>query len=50
MSVIDALDFVKKLELTEKEQIIAKEIIKEIIERLNFLKSVGLGYLTLSRS
>ena len=50
LSVIDALDFVKNLTLTEKEAIIGKEIIKEIIERLNFLKSVGLGYLTLSRS
>lgn len=50
MSVTDAIDFVKGLTLTEKEQIIGEEIIKEIIERLNFLKSVGLGYLTLSRS
>lgn len=50
LSVVDALDFVKNLTLTEKESIIGKEIIKEIIERLNFLKSVGLGYLTLSRS
>ena len=50
MSVIDALDFVGHLKLTEKEQIIGAEIIKEINERLNFLKSVGLGYLTLSRS
>ena len=50
MSVIDALDFVGQLMLTEKEQIIGAEIIKEINERLNFLKSVGLGYLTLSRS
>lgn len=50
MSVIDALDFVVQLKLTEKEQIIGAEIIKEINERLNFLKSVGLGYLTLSRS
>ncbi len=50
LSVVEALDFVKSLELTEKEQIIGEEIIKEIIERLNFLKSVGLGYLTLSRS
>lgn len=50
MSVVDAIDFVKGLTLTEKEQIIGEEIIKEIIERLNFLKSVGLGYLTLSRS
>jgi excinuclease ABC subunit A len=50
MSVIDALDFVGQLKLSEKEQIIGAEIIKEINERLNFLKSVGLGYLTLSRS
>lgn len=50
MSVVDALDFVKNLTLTEKESIIGEEIIKEIIERLNFLKSVGLGYLTLSRN
>ncbi len=50
MSVVDALEFVKGLTLSEKEQIIGEEIIKEIIERLNFLKSVGLGYLTLSRS
>ena len=50
MSVVDALDFVKSLTLTEKEAIIGEEIIKEIIERLNFLKSVGLGYLTLSRN
>ena len=42
--------FVGQLKLTEKEQIIGAEIIKEINERLNFLKSVGLGYLTLSRS
>lgn len=50
MSVVDALDFVGQLKLTEKERIIGAEIIKEINERLNFLKSVGLGYLTLSRS
>ena len=50
MSVTDALEFVKNLHLSEKEKIISEEIVKEIIERLNFLKSVGLGYLTLSRS
>ena len=50
MSVVDAIKFVKGLELTEKEAVIGEEIIKEIIERLNFLNSVGLGYLTLSRS
>ena len=50
MSVVDAIDFVQSLELSEKERIIGAEIIKEIKERLNFLRSVGLGYLTLSRS
>ena len=49
-SVVDAIDFIQSLELSEKEKIIGEEIIKEITERLNFLKSVGLGYLTLSRS
>lgn len=49
-SVVDALGFISNLELSEKEAIIGAEIIKEIRERLNFLKSVGLGYLTLSRS
>ena len=49
-SVVDAIDFISSLELSEKEQIIGAEIIKEIKERLNFLKSVGRGYLTLSRS
>lgn len=50
MSVVDALEFVKQIQFSEKEKIISSEIIKEITERLNFLKSVGLGYLTLSRS
>ena len=49
-SVVDALEFIQNLELSEKDKIIGAEIIKEIIERLNFLKSVGLSYLTLSRS
>lgn len=50
MPVVDALEFVKNLKLPEKEAVISSEILKEISERLNFLKSVGLGYLTLSRS
>ncbi len=50
MPVVDAIEFIKNLKLSEKEAIIGAEIIKEITERLNFLKSVGLGYLTLSRS
>ena len=48
-SIVKILDFVDNLTLTEKEQLIAKEILKEIKERLGFLKSVGLEYLTLSR-
>lgn len=50
MSIVKAIDFISNLELTEKEQFIAESIIKEIKSRLNFLKSVGLEYLTLSRS
>ena len=48
-SVKDALDFVNGLTLTDTEQIIAKEILKEVRSRLGFLISVGLDYLTLSR-
>ena len=50
MSIREAYDFIDGLELTEKEQIIGRQIIKEIKERLNFLINVGLDYLTLSRS
>ena len=50
MSVVQALEFVDKLHLTEKEEMIAHQILKEIKERLGFLRSVGLEYLTLSRS
>lgn len=50
MSVDKALDFINNIELTERQRMIAKLVIKEIISRLNFLKSVGLGYLTLSRA
>ncbi len=49
-SVSDALDFINSLELSEREHLIGDGIIKEIRERLGFLKSVGLDYLTLSRS
>ena len=49
-SITQALEFVSKLELSEKEQIIAQPILKEIKERLGFLQSVGLSYLTLSRA
>lgn len=49
MSVSEELDFVNNLELTEKEQMIGNLVIKEIKERLTFLNSVGLDYLSLSR-
>jgi len=49
LSINDCIDFFKNLNLTEKEKFIAKEIIKEIVTRLEFLKSVGLDYLSLSR-
>ena len=48
-SVSDALSFVNALALSETEQTIAHEILKEIRARLGFLQSVGLDYLTLSR-
>lgn len=50
LSVNEALEFFDGLELTERERLIGERIIKEIRERLGFLKSVGLEYLTLSRS
>ena len=50
MSISDALDFVNSIFLSERDMMIAKQILKEIRERLGFLKSVGLEYLTLSRS
>ena len=50
MSVLDARRFFDNLVLTEKEQLIARQILKEIQSRLGFLCDVGLGYLTLSRN
>ena len=50
MSVADAIEFVKNLELSETHMKIAEEIIKEIRGRLTFLANVGLDYLTLSRA
>lgn len=50
MSVSAAVDFFSTLELTETQRLIGERIIKEINSRLGFLKSVGLEYLTLSRS
>ena len=50
MSVLDGLEWVEKLTLTDQQHLIADRILKEIRSRLGFLRSVGLGYLTLSRS
>lgn len=50
MSIADALEFVKSLELSKKDEMIASQILKEIKERLRFLVDVGLEYLTLSRA
>lgn len=50
LSVSNALEFIDSLQFNQKEAIIAERIIKEIKARLGFLTSVGLGYLSLSRS
>ena len=49
MSVAEAFMFYSKLDLDEKEQVIAKQILREIQARLSFLVAVGLDYLTLDR-
>ncbi|MGE5404524.1 MAG: excinuclease ABC subunit UvrA [Candidatus Saccharibacteria bacterium] len=50
MSVVQALNFINNVDFTEREEIIGRQVIKEIRERLNFLVNVGLDYLTLDRS
>lgn len=50
MSVVDALKFIESVKLTDREMMIAGQVLKEIKERLTFLSSVGLEYLTLARS
>jgi len=50
MSVRDALKFLDEIRLSDRELLIAESILKEVKGRLNFLKSVGLEYLTLARS
>nr|WP_281176811.1 excinuclease ABC subunit UvrA [Fervidicola ferrireducens] len=49
LSIRDAMKFFSELELTEKERIIAQQVLKEIKNRLQFLIDVGLDYLTLDR-
>ena len=48
-AVTDELAFINSLNLTEREHMIGDGVLKEVCERLGFLVSVGLGYLTLSR-
>ena len=50
MSVEKLSDFVKHIQLNERESMIAHQVLKEIDSRLSFLNSVGLSYLTLARS
>ncbi len=50
MSIQDATSFFDGLKLSERQTVIASELLKEIRTRLGFLMDVGLGYLTLSRS
>lgn len=50
LSVAEAMQFFDKLELTKREEIIARQVLKEIRERLGFMINVGLDYLTLDRA
>src|SRR6202030_243652 len=50
LPITEALSVVERLQLTDREAIIAERILKEIQERLQFLENVGVGYLTLGRS
>lgn len=50
MSIMDSYQFFLNLELTDREQFIAKEVLKEIRQRLKFLVDVGLDYLSMARS
>ena len=50
LSLTESREFFRGLELTDRENMIARQILKEIDARLGFLNDVGLGYLTLSRA
>ena len=50
LAIKDSYQFFQDLELTERENFIAREVLKEIKERLSFLVEVGLDYLSMSRS
>ncbi len=49
LSIADALSFFSSLELSPTAKTIARQILKEVVNRLNFMKNVGLSYLTLER-
>jgi len=49
MTVEENIKWLMKIKLSEREKLIGERLVKEIFERLNFLKDVGLGYLTLER-
>ncbi|SHE29203.1 excinuclease ABC subunit A [Desulfofundulus australicus DSM 11792] len=50
LSIKEAREFFRRLELTERERLIARQVLKEINARLGFLINVGLDYLTLDRA
>lgn len=50
LSIAEALKFIENLHLSEKDEIIARQVLREIKERLTFLVNVGLEYLTLFRA
>ena len=50
MTIDETMAFFTTLKLTKREETIARQVVKEIVERLNFLMNVGLEYLTLSRA
>ena len=50
LAINKAIPFIEGLELSEQEAMIARPVVKEVDDRLSFLKNVGLDYLTLSRS
>ncbi|MCK5128223.1 MAG: excinuclease ABC subunit UvrA [Clostridiales bacterium] len=49
MTILECIDFIEQVKLSKTEEIIANQVLKEIINRLNFLKNVGLNYLSLNR-
>jgi excinuclease ABC subunit A len=50
LPISEAVDVIDSLELTDRENLIASRILREIRDRLHFLRDVGVGYLTLGRS